>query len=181
MAQIVIIAVIGLVGGVLSGLFGIGGGLVVVPGLVLLAGFPITTASGTSLGALLLPVGLFGALEYYRAGHVDIRSAAILAVGVAERSPLPVVSRCSAAGIRDGLPVDRIGARRQVRPDSPSTVIGRPFASSARTHERLGTMGVRTVARRWTIDPASDTIRAAAPVPLGSVPFPVRWSTVGST
>ena len=83
MAQIVIIAVIGLVGGLLSGLFGIGGGLVIVPGLVLLAGFPIATAAGTSLGALLLPVGLFGALEYYRAGHVDIRAAAIVAVGLA--------------------------------------------------------------------------------------------------
>ena len=83
MPQIVIIALIGLVGGVLSGLFGIGGGLVVVPGLVLLAGFPITTAAGTSLGALLLPVGVLGAIEYYRAGHVDIRAAAIIAIGLA--------------------------------------------------------------------------------------------------
>ncbi len=78
----VLVAIIGLVGGVLSGLFGIGGGLVIVPALILLAGFPIATAAGTSLAALLLPVGLFGALEYYRAGHVDIRAAAIIAVGL---------------------------------------------------------------------------------------------------
>jgi uncharacterized membrane protein YfcA len=73
MPAIVPIAIIGLVGGVLSGLFGIGGGLVIVPALILVAGFPIATAAGTSLAALLLPVGLFGALEYYRAGHSKSR------------------------------------------------------------------------------------------------------------
>jgi uncharacterized membrane protein YfcA len=77
-----LIAIIGLSGGILSGLFGIGGGLVIVPGLILLAGFPIAEAAGTSLAALLLPVGLFGALEYYRAGQVDVRAAAIIAVGL---------------------------------------------------------------------------------------------------
>jgi uncharacterized membrane protein YfcA len=82
MPAIVLIAVIGLVGGVLSGLFGIGGGLVIVPGLILLAGFPITQAAGTSLAALLLPVGLLGALEYFRAGQVDVRAAVVIAVGL---------------------------------------------------------------------------------------------------
>lgn len=82
MPALVLIAIIGLVGGVFSGLFGIGGGLVIVPALILLAGFPIATAAGTSLGALLLPVGLFGAFEYYRAGNVDVRAAAIIAVGL---------------------------------------------------------------------------------------------------
>jgi uncharacterized protein len=82
MPTLVLIAAIGLVGGVLSGLFGIGGGLVIVPALILLAGFPIATAAGTSLAALLLPVGALGALEYYRAGHVDVRAAAIIAVGL---------------------------------------------------------------------------------------------------
>lgn len=82
MPALALIAVIGLVGGILSGLFGIGGGLVIVPGLILLAGFSIAQAAGTSLAALLLPVGLFGALEYYRAGQVDVRAAAIIAVGL---------------------------------------------------------------------------------------------------
>lgn len=82
MPAIVLIGIIGLIGGVLSGLFGIGGGLVIVPALILVAGFPIATAAGTSLAALLLPVGLFGALEYYRAGNVDIRAAAVIAVGL---------------------------------------------------------------------------------------------------
>lgn len=82
MPAIISIAIIGLAGGVLSGLFGIGGGLVIVPALVLVAGFPIATAAGTSLAALLLPVGLFGALEYFRAGHVDVQAAAVIAVGL---------------------------------------------------------------------------------------------------
>jgi uncharacterized protein len=82
MPALVLIAVIGLVGGILSGLFGIGGGLVIVPGLIILAGFSTATAAGTSLAALLLPVGLLGALEYFRAGQVDVRAAVIIAVGL---------------------------------------------------------------------------------------------------
>jgi uncharacterized membrane protein YfcA len=82
MLALVPIAIIGLLGGVLSGIFGIGGGLLIVPALIVVAGFPIATAAGTSLAALLLPVGIFGALEYFRAGHVDVRAAAVIAVGL---------------------------------------------------------------------------------------------------
>ena len=60
MPALALIAVIGLAGGILSGLFGIGGGLVIVPGLIILSGFAAAKAAGTSLAALLLPVGLFG-------------------------------------------------------------------------------------------------------------------------
>lgn len=74
---------IGLVAGVLSGLFGIGGGVVIVPALVLLARMPALTATGTSLGALLLPVGALGAWTYYRNGHLDIRASALVALGLA--------------------------------------------------------------------------------------------------
>lgn len=77
-----LIGLIGLAGGVLSGLFGIGGGLVIVPGLVLLAGFSLTAAAGTSLAALLLPVGALGALEYWRTGQVDLPAAALIALGL---------------------------------------------------------------------------------------------------
>jgi hypothetical protein len=54
---LILIAAVGLAGGILSGLFGIGGGLVIVPGLIILAGFTATQAAGTSLAALLLPSG----------------------------------------------------------------------------------------------------------------------------
>ncbi len=61
----------GIAAGILSGMFGIGGGLIIVPVLVLVMGFPQHTANATSLIALLLPVGLLGVLEYYRAGKIS--------------------------------------------------------------------------------------------------------------
>jgi uncharacterized membrane protein YfcA len=76
------IPVIGLVAGVLSGMFGIGGGIVIVPALILLAGYMPARATGTSLGALLLPVGFLGAMQYWKKGDVDWRASAILAVGL---------------------------------------------------------------------------------------------------
>jgi hypothetical protein len=80
--QLLLGGLIGLAGGVLSGLFGIGGGLVIVPALILLLGMTPKQAAGTSLAALVLPVGILGALEYLRAGHVDVRMAMLLAVGL---------------------------------------------------------------------------------------------------
>ena len=80
--QGLIIGAVGLAGGLLSGAFGIGGGLVIVPGLVILAGFGLREAAGTSLAALLLPVGILGAFEYWKAGEVNIGAAAIIAAGL---------------------------------------------------------------------------------------------------
>jgi uncharacterized membrane protein YfcA len=73
---------IGLGAGVLSGLFGIGGGVVIVPALMLLARFETQNATGTSLGALLLPVGALGAYTYYRGGYVNVTASALLALGL---------------------------------------------------------------------------------------------------
>ena len=73
---------IGLAAGVLSGLFGIGGGLLIVPALMYLARFPVKLALGTSLGALLLPVGLLGAYTYWENGHVHARASLLIAVGL---------------------------------------------------------------------------------------------------
>lgn len=80
--QLVVGGLIGLGSGVLSGIFGIGGGLLIVPGLIVLMGMTIKQAAGTSLAALLLPVGILGALEYWRAGQIDVRVAAVLALGL---------------------------------------------------------------------------------------------------
>ena len=80
--QLVVGGLIGLGSGVLSGIFGIGGGLVIVPGLIVLMGMTVKQAAGTSLAALLLPVGILGALEYWRAGQIDVRVAVILALGL---------------------------------------------------------------------------------------------------
>jgi uncharacterized membrane protein YfcA len=74
--------VIGLVAGVLSGLFGIGGGILIIPALIFLVGFHAKLAIGTSLGAMLLPVGILGAYAYYQRGHVDIKASLLLGVGL---------------------------------------------------------------------------------------------------
>ncbi|MES3033967.1 MAG: sulfite exporter TauE/SafE family protein [Gemmatimonadota bacterium] len=74
---------IGLAAGVLSGLFGIGGGIVIVPALVFIAQMTHKTATGTSLAALLLPVGALGAWQYYKVGALDMRAALLLAPGLA--------------------------------------------------------------------------------------------------
>lgn len=72
----------GLAAGILSGLFGIGGGVVIVPLLTLMFGLTFQQAAGTSLAALLLPVGLFGAIQYWQAGQVNLLNAAMLAAGL---------------------------------------------------------------------------------------------------
>lgn len=73
---------IGLAAGVLAGLFGIGGGIVIVPSLLYFAKMTPQTATGTSLAALLLPVGALGAWQYYRNGSLDIRAALWIALGI---------------------------------------------------------------------------------------------------
>jgi uncharacterized membrane protein YfcA len=72
----------GLAAGLLSGLFGIGGGILIVPMLLLFGRMNPATATGTSLGALLLPVGALGAWEYYRQGHVNVTAALLIALGI---------------------------------------------------------------------------------------------------
>jgi uncharacterized membrane protein YfcA len=73
---------IGALAGALSGLFGIGGGVIVVPALIYLAGFDQHLATGTSLAVLLPPVGIGAALEYYRHGEVHVKAAAVIAVAL---------------------------------------------------------------------------------------------------
>jgi uncharacterized membrane protein YfcA len=75
------ILLVGLVVGLVSGVVGIGGGILFVPALVWLLAMDQHKAQGTSLGALLAPVGFFAFYEYYRRGNADIRVAALLAGG----------------------------------------------------------------------------------------------------
>ncbi|MCS6884039.1 MAG: sulfite exporter TauE/SafE family protein [Acidobacteriota bacterium] len=80
--------VIGLSAGLLSGLFGIGGGLIIVPSLIYFVGFSQHKATGTSLAVLLPPVGIAAVLEYYRNGNVDLKAAMFIAVAVVAGSYL---------------------------------------------------------------------------------------------
>jgi uncharacterized membrane protein YfcA len=79
-ATILILLAIGLVAGLLSGLVGIGGGIVMVPAMVYLLGLDQHTAQGTSLAMMLLPVGILGVYNYYQEGQIEISHALILAL-----------------------------------------------------------------------------------------------------
>jgi hypothetical protein len=72
---------VGLIGGILSGLTGLGGGFIMVPLLVYLFGMTQHGAQGTSLAVLLPPLGLLAFLQYYRNGHVDMQVAVLVALG----------------------------------------------------------------------------------------------------
>ncbi|PWT70398.1 MAG: permease [Bacteroidetes bacterium] len=78
---IIIVVLIGLAAGILSGLVGIGGGIIIVPALIYLLGFSQHQAMGTSLGILLLPAGILAVFNYYKKGYVDIKIVLILFIG----------------------------------------------------------------------------------------------------
>jgi len=78
--SLLVLIAIGALAGTLSGFFGIGGGVIIVPALIYLAGFDQHLATGTSLAVLLPPVGVGAALEYYRQGEVHVKAAAVIAV-----------------------------------------------------------------------------------------------------
>lgn len=72
---------LGLVAGVMSGLIGIGGGIVIVPVLVFLFGFSQHQAQGTTLAMMVPPIGILAAWTYFKQGYVDLGVAAVLCVG----------------------------------------------------------------------------------------------------
>jgi uncharacterized membrane protein YfcA len=72
---------LGLAAGVLSGLMGLGGGIIIIPVLVLLFGFSQHTAQGTTLALMVPPIGLLAAWAYYKQGFVDLKVAAFICLG----------------------------------------------------------------------------------------------------
>lgn len=80
LSTVILLVCIGLAAGFLSGLIGIGGGIIIVPALVALAGFSQKMAQGTSLGILLLPVGILAVISYYKQGYLDVKFVAIVSV-----------------------------------------------------------------------------------------------------
>ena len=77
--KILILLCIGIAAGILSGVVGIGGGIIVVPALVFFLGFSQEMAQGTSLSFLILPTGIFAVMNYYKEGYVDWKVALIIA------------------------------------------------------------------------------------------------------
>src|SRR6476619_1101872 len=77
----IILLLIGLGAGMLSGLIGVGGGIVIVPALMFFVGFNQYEAQGTSLGLLLLPIGILAVMNYYQKGYIDSKFVGIMAIG----------------------------------------------------------------------------------------------------
>jgi len=72
---------LGIVAGITSGLIGIGGGIIIVPMLVLFFGFSQQLAQGTTLALMVPPLGLLAAWTYYRQGYVDVHTAVFICLG----------------------------------------------------------------------------------------------------
>ena len=79
--DIVILLLVGLAAGILSGLCGIGGGILIVPCLVFVFGLSQHTAQGTTLALMVPPIGLLAAWTYYKEGCVDVKMAALICLG----------------------------------------------------------------------------------------------------
>ena len=78
--HLIILIVIGIISGLLAGVFGIGGAIIVIPALVFILGMSQLDAQGTSLAFMLPPVGILATWNYWKAGHVDWRIALVLSV-----------------------------------------------------------------------------------------------------
>jgi len=77
---IALLVLVGLAAGFLSGLIGIGGGVIIVPALVFFLGFTQKQAQGTSLGILLLPVGILAVMQYYKQGYLNINYVIVVSI-----------------------------------------------------------------------------------------------------
>ncbi len=81
METIFYLVLIGIAAGFLGGMVGIGGGIIIVPALILLLGMSQHQAQGISLTMILFPVGILAVMNYYKKGYVDFKLAGILAIG----------------------------------------------------------------------------------------------------
>ncbi|MDP4827963.1 MAG: sulfite exporter TauE/SafE family protein [Flavobacteriales bacterium] len=79
-SQLIILILIGIVAGIMSGFIGIGGGVIIVPALVYFLGLTQFQAQGTSLAIMLPPVGIMAFMNYYKADNVNLKYAAIIAI-----------------------------------------------------------------------------------------------------
>lgn len=99
MSNIILFIVIGCIAGILSGLFGIGGGVIIVPALIYLCGFSQLKAQGTSLAILLPPVGILAFIDYYKKGNVNVQAGILICIFL-------VIGSVFGAKISHIIPVD---------------------------------------------------------------------------
>jgi uncharacterized membrane protein YfcA len=79
---LILYVLIGMVGGVIGGVFGVGGGIIIVPALILGFGFTQHMAQGTMLATLLLPSFVFAVWKYHQAGQINIPAAILVSLGM---------------------------------------------------------------------------------------------------
>ena len=80
MTTILLLIIIGLVAGTLGGMVGLGGGIILIPALILIMKLDQQTAQGTSIAVMLPPIGLFAVYNYYKAGYVNMKYAFVIAM-----------------------------------------------------------------------------------------------------
>jgi len=88
---------LGLIAGIFSGIFGLGGGIILIPALVFLFGLTQHQAQGTTLAIMIPPIGLLAALRYYQSGNVKLGLAALVCIGF-------LIGGYFGAGFVQGLP-----------------------------------------------------------------------------
>lgn len=79
--QLLILVLVGLLAGALSGFVGVGGGIIIVPAMIYFMNMNQLQAQGVSLALLMLPVGVLGVMNYYKAGHIQFNYVLIMAIG----------------------------------------------------------------------------------------------------
>ncbi len=80
-AQFTVLIVVGIFAGLLSGFVGVGGGIIIVPAMIFFLHMTQKDAQGISLAVLLMPVGILGVMNYYKAGHINFNYSLIIAIG----------------------------------------------------------------------------------------------------
>ncbi len=81
MSEILILVIIGIVAGAVSGLVGIGGGVIIIPALVIILGLSQKLAQGTTLALMLPPISIFAVIEYHKKGFIDYKIVAFICLG----------------------------------------------------------------------------------------------------
>lgn len=80
-SQLIVLVLIGLFAGALSGFVGVGGGIIIVPAMIYFMNMNQMQAQGVSLALLMLPVGILGVMNYYKAGHIQFSFVLVMAIG----------------------------------------------------------------------------------------------------
>ena len=77
---LIVLILIGLAAGVLGGMVGLGGGLIIIPALMMVLSLSAKEAQGTSVAVMLPPIGILAAMNYYKAGYVNMKYALVIAI-----------------------------------------------------------------------------------------------------